>query len=102
MVNGQSPLGHHLLQIPVAQRIPQIPAHAQNDHFAHESGVLETGPTGARASAPPYHSTLYQLLRHYRPSATSPSRPPNATSASSRTCSTLRGSIWELKSSKSR
>src|SRR5581483_6249141 len=34
MVNGQSTLGHHLLQIPVAQRIPQIPAHAQNDHFA--------------------------------------------------------------------
>src|ERR1044072_10038279 len=36
VIYGQSPLRHHLFQIAVAERIPEIPAHTQDDHLIPE------------------------------------------------------------------
>jgi hypothetical protein len=41
VVDGQTALGHHLFQIPVAERVSQIPSHAENDHHVLEVSTTE-------------------------------------------------------------
>jgi hypothetical protein len=47
VVHCRSVLGNHLFQIAVAQRIPQVPLHAQND-----DDVLKVSPSERRWSGP--------------------------------------------------
>src|SRR5579862_1582429 len=39
MIQAESPLGHHLFQVPIAERISQIPTNAQHDDL-----VLKVSP----------------------------------------------------------
>jgi hypothetical protein len=41
VVYFEASLGHHLLQIPIAEAVTQIPAHAQQDNLAFEVTPLE-------------------------------------------------------------
>ena len=41
VVDGETTLGHHLFQIPVAKRISQIPPHAEKDHHFLEVSTTE-------------------------------------------------------------
>jgi hypothetical protein len=41
VIDCQSTFRHHLLKIPIAQRVPQIPSHAQNDNVAPEMSPTE-------------------------------------------------------------
>jgi hypothetical protein len=41
MVNGDASLGHHLLKIPQAEAVSQIPSHTQQDHRAIEMTAFE-------------------------------------------------------------
>lgn len=31
MVDGEATLNHHLFQVPVTERVPEVPAHAKQD-----------------------------------------------------------------------
>jgi hypothetical protein len=53
MIHRNSALGHHLFQIPVAQRIPQVPPHAQNDN-----DIVKVSPSEQRWSGPAHCITL--------------------------------------------
>ena len=41
VIDCQTTLGHHFLQISIAERIPQVPAHAQDDNFVPEMTSTE-------------------------------------------------------------
>src|ERR1700722_13240383 len=41
VIDCQSTLRHHLFKVPVAQRVPQIPSHAQNDNVAPKMSPTE-------------------------------------------------------------
>ena len=41
MIDGEAPLGHHLLQVPQAQIVSQIPPHAEQDHGSIKMPALE-------------------------------------------------------------
>src|SRR6516225_3329750 len=53
MIHHHSALCHHLLQIAVAQRIPQLPPHAQND-----DDIVKVSPSERRRLGPAHGITL--------------------------------------------
>jgi hypothetical protein len=53
MIYRNSALCYHLFQIAVAQRIPQVPPHAQND-----DDVVKVSPSERRWSGPAHRITL--------------------------------------------
>ena len=60
VVHRKSALGHHLFQIAVAQRIPQVPPHAQND-----DDVLKVSPSERWWSGPAHAITLPEALETF-------------------------------------
>src|SRR6516164_9546319 len=64
MIHRNPALGHHLLQVAVAQRIPQVPPHAQND-----DDIVKVSPSERRWSGPAHRITL---LEDREPFATDP------------------------------
>jgi hypothetical protein len=53
MIHRNSALCHHLFQIAVAQRIPQVPPHAQNN-----DDIVKVSPSERRWSSPDHRITL--------------------------------------------
>lgn len=53
VVHRQPPLHHHFFQVAIAERVPQIPSHAQNDDH-----VLEVPPSEKRWSLLAHGFTL--------------------------------------------
>jgi hypothetical protein len=53
VVHCKSTLRHHFFQIAVAQRIPQVPPHAEND-----DDILKVSPSERRWSSPAHGITL--------------------------------------------
>jgi hypothetical protein len=41
MIDGDAMLGHHLFEVPEAETVGQIPAHAQQDHRPIKMPTLE-------------------------------------------------------------
>src|SRR6516225_402591 len=66
MIHRNPALGHHLLQVAVAQRIPQVPPHAQND-----DDIVKVSPSERRWSGPAHRITLPEVPE---PFATDPYR----------------------------
>jgi hypothetical protein len=50
VIDGQPSFGHHLFEIPVTQRIPEIPAHAKDDRLATEVSPSEQCRSGVAHS----------------------------------------------------
>ena len=65
VIDRQTALHHHFFQIAVAERVPQIPAHAQN-----YDDVLEVAPSEQRWSLLAHEITVP------KPSATAATDPP--------------------------
>src|SRR3954453_11164208 len=64
MIHPQTTFRHHLFQIAIAERIPEIPPHTQHDHF-----ILEMSSSECRwpvLSHSVYVTSLLRRLRHYR------------------------------------
>src|SRR3954471_12744595 len=64
MIDAQTTFRHHLFQIAIAERIPEIPPHTQHDHF-----ILEMSSSECRwpvLSHSVYVTSLLRRLRHYR------------------------------------
>jgi hypothetical protein len=64
VVHCNSALRHHFFQIAVAERIPQVPPHAQ-----HDDDILKVSPLERRWSSPAHAITLPETLE---PFATDP------------------------------
>ena len=60
VVHCKSALGHHLFQIAVAQRISQVPPHAQ-----HDDDILKMSPSERRWSGPAHAITLPEALETF-------------------------------------
>jgi hypothetical protein len=41
MIHAQIPLGHEFFQIPIAERVPQIPTDTDNDDFRFKVSSFE-------------------------------------------------------------
>jgi hypothetical protein len=41
MIDRESTLRHHLVQVAIAERVPEIPPYAQNDHVVPEMAPAE-------------------------------------------------------------
>src|SRR5215469_1970633 len=67
MVHRNSALGHHLFQVAVAQRIPQVPPHVQND-----DDIVKVSPSEQRWSGPAHRLTIPE---DPKPFATDPTNP---------------------------
>src|SRR5215218_7314222 len=67
MVDGDAALGHHLLEIPEAQAIRQIPPHAEQDHRAIEVTAFEHDATPELARGIGRTELLKGLRRNRRP-----------------------------------
>jgi hypothetical protein len=65
VVYGNASFCHHLFQIAVAERIPQIPSNAQNDDLVFEVSPSEKGRPGLSHSLHPSRpaSTSLQQIR---------------------------------------
>jgi hypothetical protein len=64
MIHGQPTLAHHLLQIAVAERIPQVPPHAENN-----DDLVKVSPSEQRWPALDHRFTTRMASRE---SATDP------------------------------
>jgi hypothetical protein len=51
VINRQATLGHHVLEIAIAERVPQIPAQAQDDDLVVEMSAAKQRLVGFRPSA---------------------------------------------------
>src|SRR5271169_2521221 len=65
MIQAEFPLGHHLFQVPVAERIAQIPTKAENDNLILKVSP-ETVPAACSSLVHPtrlYSTRLRQIRR---------------------------------------
>ena len=63
MIDTQTALCHQLFQVPITERVSEIPAHALHDHLVLKVPSLEYGWSSPSHSA--YLSNSVPLLRHY-------------------------------------
>jgi hypothetical protein len=58
MVNGEAPLGHHLLQVAIGERVSQVPPDAQEDDHVFEMPSAEQRWLFSGHDLPYQHGTL--------------------------------------------
>src|SRR5262249_39616844 len=60
MIDCHTPLAHHLLQLPIRNRIRYIPPYSPQDNFPLELTALEVD----HAAAPPPHAQARSIAEH--------------------------------------